>query len=170
MTIDWQTAADIAEVIGGVAVVVSLVYLAYEVRQNTRAIRGATLDSITSHMKSELKWSGEMAHIWKKVFRAPDTLTFEESWELGEWTNAALTARQNEFHQFRHGLLDQEVWEASENIIRLLMCIDWVQSWWNEHGRNDKTAEFVALVDRLAATGGRDSVKELEAVFAAAKD
>ena len=170
MTIDWQTAAAIAEVVGGIAVVISLIYLAYQVRQNTRAIRGATLDSVTSHMKSELRWSGEMAPIWKKVFREPDTLTFEEAWELGEWTNASLTARQNEFHQFRHGLLDEDVWEASENIIRLLMCIDWIRNWWNEHGRHDKSAEFAALVDRLAEAGGRDSMKELDAVFAYSKE
>jgi hypothetical protein len=35
--------SDIGEIVGGVAVVASLVYLALQIRQNTRAVRGSTL-------------------------------------------------------------------------------------------------------------------------------
>lgn len=165
MEIDWQVAAAISEVIGAVAVVVSLIYLAYQVRQNTRAIRGSTLDAITDHQQDELRWSAEIAHIWNKVFEKPESLTFEESWQLGEWTNAAFTARQNEFHQYRHGLLDEDVWLASENIIRLLVNLDWVRNWWQEHARNDRSAEFVELVDGIIAGQPRNATAELEAAL-----
>ena len=165
MAIDWQVAAAISEVVGAVAVVISLVYLAYQVRQNTRAIRGSTLDAITDHQQDELRWSAEISHIWKKALDAPDTLTFDESWQLGEWTNAAFTARQNEFHQYRHGLLDKEVWLASENIIRLLVAIEWVRNWWQEHARNDRSAEFAALVDRIIDENDRDVVSEIGAAL-----
>ena len=165
MNINWQVAAAISEVIGAVAVVISLIYLAYQVRQNTRAIRGSTLDAITDHMQDELRWSAEIGHIWRKVFEAPDTLTFEESWQLGEWTNAAFTARQNEYHQYCHGLLDKEVWLASENIIRLLVSLDWVREWWERHARNDRSAGFVDLVDRLIAEDRRSAQAEIEAVI-----
>ena len=107
---NWQVAAAISEVVGAIAVIVSLIYLAFQVRQNTRALRGATLDAITNHQQDELRWSADMAPIWKKVFQSPDDLTFEESWQASEWLNAAFTARQNEYFQFRHGLLDEEVW------------------------------------------------------------
>jgi hypothetical protein len=46
--------ADLAELIGAVAVVLSLLYLAAQIRQNTRAVRGSTYqagtDSVTSFM------------------------------------------------------------------------------------------------------------------------
>ena len=165
MNIDWQVAAAIAEVVGAAAVVVSLIYLAYQVRQNTRAIRGATLDAITDHMQDELKWSSEMAHIWKIVLDEPKELTFEESWQLSEWVTAAFTARQNEFHQYRHGLLDKDIWKASENIIRLLVGMEWVQNWWTEFGRNDRSAAFVELVDKIAAENRRDATGEIHAAL-----
>ncbi|MGB5542636.1 MAG: hypothetical protein WBO15_04495, partial [Gammaproteobacteria bacterium] len=38
---DWNTAASIAEVVSGVAVIVSLVYLAMEVRNNTKALKAS---------------------------------------------------------------------------------------------------------------------------------
>jgi hypothetical protein len=103
-----------------------------------------------------------MPHIWKKAIEAPGSLTFEESFQLGEWTTAAFTARQNEFHQYRNGLLDREIWLGSENIIRLLVGLEWIRNWWQEHGRNDRSAEFVELVDRLISKNTRDVVSELD--------
>jgi hypothetical protein len=38
---DWNTAASIAEVVGGLAVIVSLVYVATEVRNNTKALKAS---------------------------------------------------------------------------------------------------------------------------------
>ena len=40
--------ADLAEIVGGVAVVVSLIYLAVQVRQNTHSVRSATLQANTA--------------------------------------------------------------------------------------------------------------------------
>lgn len=164
MNIDWQLAAAISEVVGAAAVVVSLIYLAFQVRQNTRAIRGATLDAITSHQKDELQWSAGLAPIWKKLLETREPLTFEESFQLGEWVTAAFTARQNEYHQFRHGLLDREVWLASENIIRLLVGLEWIRNWWEAQGRRDRSADFTRLVDRLIAEDRRDVAVEFEAI------
>ena len=48
----------------------------------------------------------------------PATLTYEESWQLSEWVTAAFTARQNEYHQYRQGMLDEEVSSKREYIIR----------------------------------------------------
>ena len=162
MNINWQVAAAISEVIGAIAVVISLVYLAFQVRQNTRAIRGSTLDAITNHQQDELRWSAEMAPAWKKVFDGvEDELTFEESWAISEWLHAAFTARQNEYFQYRHGLLDREVWQASENIIRGLVGIEWVRKWWQEHGRMDRTEAFSRLVDGILEATARDVSTEL---------
>ena len=41
MNINWDIIAAVSEAIGAIAVVISLIYLAFQVRQNTRAIRGA---------------------------------------------------------------------------------------------------------------------------------
>ena len=143
----------------------SLIYLAFQVRQNTRAIRGATLDAITSHQREELQWSAELAPVWRKALEAPENLTFEEAFQLGEWVTAAFTARQNEYHQYRHGLLDKEIWRASENIIRLLIGIEWIRNWWREHGRRDRATDFIALVEGLISEGRRDVASELDAVL-----
>ena len=165
MSVNWDAVSAYSEVIGAIAVVISLVYLALQIRQNTRAIRGSTLDAITAHMQEELRWSSEMPGVFRKALDDPESLTFEESWQLSEWVTAAFTARQNEFHQFRQGLLDEDVWEASENIIRLLMGMQWVQNWWREYGRKNLARSFVREVESLAEAPDRDVATELSSVF-----
>jgi hypothetical protein len=161
MSWNWDAISAISEIIGAVAVVVSLIYVAVQIRQNTRAVRGATLDAITAHQQAELRWSSDLAAEFGKALEAPDTLSFEESWRLSEWLSSAFSARQNEYQQYRKGLLDQEVWESIQQIIGIIIGIDWVNDWWDEYGRKNLTREFVAEVEAMRARGRRPIVDEL---------
>ena len=165
MAVNWDAVSAYSEVIGAVAVVISLIYLALQIRQNTRAIRGSTLDAITAHMQAELRWSSEMPDVFRKAIDDPDKLTFDESWRLSEFVTAAFTARQNEFHQYQQGLLDDDVWASIENIIRIFMGMSWVQNWWQEYGRKNLSASFVRKVESLAELSERDVARELASVF-----
>ncbi len=44
---DWDALSAIAALIGGAGVVATLIYLAIEIRQNTRAVRSASYQSFT---------------------------------------------------------------------------------------------------------------------------
>jgi len=55
--------------IGGVAVVVvSLLVVVFELRQNTAAIRGSAISAVAERQQFELYWSGEMAPVFVKPF------------------------------------------------------------------------------------------------------
>ncbi len=84
---------------------------------------------------------------------------------MSEWVTAAFTARQNEYHQCRQGMLDEEVWEAIENIIKLLMGIPWIQDWWGQYGRKQLAQSFVHKVESLGEAWDRDVARELSSVF-----
>jgi hypothetical protein len=165
MTFNWDVVAAISEVVGAAAVVISLIYLAVQIRQNTNAIRGATLDAITAHMQAELRWSSDMPDVFRQALQDPDSLTWEESWRLSEWVTAAFTARQNEYHQYRQGLLDDDVWESIENIIRLLIGMEWIYTWWCDYGRKNLADSFVQKVESIANEQKRNVKAELSGVF-----
>jgi len=156
---NWEAISAISEIIGAIAVVVSLIYLAGVVKQNTRAVRGSTLDAITAHQQFALHWSSELASAFRKSMEAPDTLTFEDSWQLSEWMTSAFVARQNEYHQYRQGLLDESVWESMENIIRFILGSEWALGWWRDYGRRYLSAEFVAMAEKLLEEDRRDATE-----------
>jgi hypothetical protein len=41
--------ANLGQIIGAIAVVVSLFYVAYQIRQNTNAVRSATAQAVNEH-------------------------------------------------------------------------------------------------------------------------
>lgn len=44
--------ANLGQAVGAIAVVISLIYVAYQIRQNTNAVRAATAQSVHEHFAS----------------------------------------------------------------------------------------------------------------------
>lgn len=47
---NWEAVGAVGEILGAVAVVITLVYLAMQVRQNTKAVQAAAIDSANTHV------------------------------------------------------------------------------------------------------------------------
>lgn len=146
---NWEAFGAVAEFGGAIAVVVSLIYLAVQVRQNTRAIRGQTAHAVTERQQAELHWSHEIASVFTRAIETPRGLSSAEAWSLSEWLTSAIVMRQNEFRQFRLGLLEREAWEQSEQVVLMLLGFPWSRNWWQVMGREQATPEFAAHVDAL---------------------
>jgi hypothetical protein len=148
---------------GGIAMVVlSLLLVVFELRQNTNALRGSTFDAITEHGQFELYWSSEIAPIVVKAIQDPSQLDVVESFRLGEWLTSAMNARQNEFVQYQLGLIDERSWETLENVIQVMLGYEWAREWWSIYGTNFVNREFVAKVDELMEGSTFDYAQTLE--------
>lgn len=146
---NWDAFGAIAEFGGAIAVVVSLIYLAVQVRQNTRAVKGQTAHAITERQQAELHWSHEIAGVFTKAIETPGELSSAEAWSLSEWLNAAIVMRQNEYRQFKLGLVEPEVWRQSEGVIVMLLGFAWSRNWWNVIGRDQVSPDLAERVDGL---------------------
>ena len=79
---DWDVIGAIGDFVGGVGVIVTLGYLAVQIRQNTRAQR------YESHVRSrvliaefqKLQANPATADLWLRGMRDPNELTAEELW------------------------------------------------------------------------------------------
>jgi len=154
--VNWEAVGAIGEVLGALAVIATLLYLALQIRQNTKAIRGATLNAITEHKQFELRWSSDIATAWRKSLSEPENLTEDESWQMAEWMTSSFVARQNEYFQFKQGLIDDDTWAASKNIIGLALASNWSRNWWKEFGPIAFTEPFVTMVNEVLDSAGVD--------------
>jgi hypothetical protein len=64
--VNWEAISAIGQIVGAIAVVISLIYVAREIRRNARTERVASMDSLN-------RWLREVAHrvIVKEVPQAP---------------------------------------------------------------------------------------------------
>ena len=140
---NWDAIGAIAELIAAIAVLATLVYLAAQIKQNTKALSGASMDSITSHGFQELQWSAELQPVFVKAEENPDSLEEIERRQILCWVIAALRNRQNEYFQWKHGSLDSEIVASSEAIIAMILSTPLAGEWFrSEQGRSTLAPDF----------------------------
>lgn len=88
-----------------------------------------------------------------KAVGDPAQLTDAAVHAMNTWLISSITGRQNEYFQYRPGLLDEELWRTSETIIRVLMNMPYATAWWSTQGRALVTQSFASHVDGIVAAG-----------------
>lgn len=159
--IDLQSLAYLGEIVAAAAVVASLIYLAVQVRQSTRAQRtenfARALDRISA-IQSMLSQDAEMTHLFSRGVRDASSLSALEkirfTWSLYE----AFGAFEFMFQTHQTGDIPEEVWERWSLIVAWWMTFPGVQVWWANRPV-EFTESFTIFVERII----RDNPTDAEA-------
>ena len=130
---DLDSLAKLGEFVGGFFVVVSLVYLAHQVRQNTRSLRSENYARILERMstvQSRLSVDAELNRIVAVGAEHPEHLTRAErlrfSWAMYELFGAV----EFMYLQYRESALPRSVWERWEASLIWWLSHPGMQAWW----------------------------------------
>ncbi len=152
-----QDLGSLGEFVGALGVVVSLVYLARQMSQNTTSVRAASFNSMTENSIRLLEPSfrdGDFADFLHRAERNPSSLSPNELVRWDAYMTAVYRHFGNLVYQYRVGVLDQQMWESYRDTLkRHLRTPSW-RSWFEEH-KEDFSSSLVKLVER--------AVGELEA-------
>jgi len=115
--VDLDSLAKLSELVGGVVLVISLVYLAYQLRQNTQSLRSENYARVLERMstvQAQLSMDPELHHMFMVGAEDPARLSRADrirfSWALYELFGAG----EFMFHQAREGALPPAVWARWE--------------------------------------------------------
>ena len=152
---DITTLAAWGEFLGGIAVVVSLIYLASQIRQNSKLLRSSTASTTSdnaSRISTLMAQDPEVARIfWEgSADRAALTSTDRQRFDplMGMWMGGMV---QN--YQFAEdGVVSPLVWEYTARALSRLLKQPGVQDWWSEW-YIDFPQEFRDYVDGLIREG-----------------
>jgi hypothetical protein len=123
--VNWEAVSAIGELVGAIGVVVTLACVGVQVRQNTKAVRSATLSAITASHPAELRWSSDLGVAMMEALHRPRELTALETHQVTEWMTSSFLARESEFSQCRQGLLEREKWQQSVVIVQVIAGFPW---------------------------------------------
>jgi len=148
---DLDTLAKLGEFLGGFFVVVSLAYLAYQVRQNTGSLRAENYARVLNRMatlQSRLSTDGELNRIVVTGAGNPRALTRHErmrfSWALYELLGAA----EFMYHQARDNALPCAVWDRWQAGIVWWLSNPGILAWWQAKPA-PLSSDFEAFVEEL---------------------
>ena len=129
-----QALGNLGEFIGAVGVVISLIYLARQMIQNTTSVRAASFNSMVQNSIRLLEHSfrdSEFAAFLHRAEEDPASLTPEERIRWDAYMTAVFRHFGNLVYQYRVGALDRQMWESYERTLREHMekpsWADWIQ-------------------------------------------
>jgi hypothetical protein len=154
MVMTLEEIAHVGEIIGGIGVLGSLIFVGLQVRQNTQTVRASTLQQNTSY------WTNFITTLAHPQFvtaygkgmagRDLDQIQFGQFFLL---TRAYFLGLENQQYQYRQGLLDPEAFRSYELAIReQVFSFPGIRAMWHLT-RHTYSQDFIAFVDRhIAAT------------------
>ena len=133
---NWDAISAVGEIIGAVAVVISLVYLAVQIRQNSKIVAANTFQSISataSDLAMRLAESPELSELMLAGFGDPKTLTPKQSMQMQLFLRASFRNYENYYYQHRLGYLNEDLWSGYEYQILDQESRAFMGEWWKVH-------------------------------------
>ena len=112
---NWEMWSAIGEILGSVAVFVTLVYLALQTRQNTAAIQASTRQALVGLDQAFLFRVMDDPELTKLRFKTD--LTENEKIRLSMYLASFFRMREHLYRQYQEGMLDEATWAAYRNSI-----------------------------------------------------
>jgi hypothetical protein len=151
---NWEAIGAIGEVVGAAAVVITLVFLILQLRQNTVALSQQSERQSTSAMQQAAValMHPAVSEVVSKAYDGSDPeLTAAEMALLEQFAIAHLLVYQQDYSDAQRGLQDGDLWEARMLTIRGVLVSPFVRRWWRTVGHAYFTASFQAVVEEILA-------------------
>jgi len=154
---NWESIGAISEVVGAVAVVVSIVYLALQIKSNTNAVRANA--------------GFEATHSWASSNELIATLPDEhltliqriydpnESWEafsdlermrISLFLRALVQKLEGQYYLYRYEQLDEGLWKNRSTFVSGALTLPFFEKWWSiEKQLLVYSDEFVSAIESV---------------------
>jgi hypothetical protein len=128
-----QDLGAIGEFISSIAVVISLVYLAVQIRENTRTQRISSAQdvmSLSATMNTNLLANTQLFDVLTKTVAGGRSLSPEERFQYQGFLRAVFAAHWQVYYLHANGVLDDEIFETYERRTRDILSRPLAMEWW----------------------------------------
>lgn len=120
MEYDLEQIALVINIIGGVALIISLIFVGLQLKESSKATRSATAAATVSELTSwysNLGNSEQGSYVFWNFMTRPDDLTPEERFQAIVNIHGIMLTWQNSYYLVKEGTLDKRVHESLLEII-----------------------------------------------------
>jgi hypothetical protein len=146
---NWDAVGAVAELIGALGVVITLAYLAVQIRQNTQTVRSTAQQGMFDNVHTlqlALSQDDELARLVVKANEEYDSLRPEEVLRFSSFAGALFGQWSNVFSQRQHSMVDPEIWMTWEAGYRAVLVSPAIRRVW-ESVKEQFTPAFQRHVD-----------------------
>jgi len=155
---NWEAIGSIAEIIGAIGVIGSLLYVAIQIRDNSNTNRILQRQNATNQLAEFmdlLLLNPELAEIHDRGRVDPESLTTKELIRFRRLLRRGFWYLSAQHQQYVLGAIGEDEWNESFSVIKAYMTHRGVIEWWIDgHGRDTSSRSFAELVDKVIAKQG----------------
>jgi hypothetical protein len=123
-----------AQLIASIGVIISLFYVAAQVRQNTRSARAIVVDSLARSMHDlafEIAQNDELLKLATTSLQDWNSATELERARFASFILGYFKLFENAWFQMRKGTLERDQWEGYDAFLRSVWVDPIVKTWWS---------------------------------------
>ena len=143
---DW---ANTAEIISAIAVLITLIYLAIQIRQGTVSTKSnayqnwlAVHDSVFGSLDDE-----NLSTVINSGLVDTKNLTEENYVTFINWMRRYLYLQQAQYDLYRNGIINDELWECNRNDLIGIFRFPGARQYWDAGAKQHFSQSFVELVE-----------------------
>jgi hypothetical protein len=129
---DWNMIGAIAEAIGAMGIIISLLYVASQVRQNSKLSRAATRTALADgaqRLASDVVENDDIARILHAAMQGQEVEPHER-FRIQSRCYRDLRFWDNAFYQYKEGLLTAEEWNGFRENLKLVFQFPTYTEYW----------------------------------------
>lgn len=145
---NWDAIGAIGEIIGAVAVVASLAYVALQIRHNTTALQSTNRQALVENDRESILATLQNIDLLVKLgtdkpLSPEDQAKFSLIWIID------LRNRELEYFQYKAGAIDEAAWNSYRETLHYTFGTERDRKWWRKVGRNSFDKDFARMVDEF---------------------
>jgi len=144
--VNWEAVGTIAEIVGAVGVIASLLYLAVQIRQSTKVARAETTKDLYLASRDailQIASNDALAKIWTDI----RNFESEEIARRYAFYQSFFRLYELQYHLAEQDLLDSDIAESYTLIIRMFARTDFFSAYWSK-ARGEFNEKFANYVDQ----------------------
>ncbi len=136
--LDITTLAAWGEFLGGIAVVASLIYLASQIRQNSRLLDASIADTrlrSVNETATLMVQDAEVSRIFWDGIADRSSLSEADRRRFDPLLSILFIGNRENYKYYRDGMISRETWDGYEQGLRWQLQQPGVREWWREWNR-----------------------------------
>ena len=153
----WDAIGAIGEIVGAIAVLTSLLYLAVQIRQNTASMKSSTFQNAVTSISEVSLGIGtdeDTAGITYTAFtQGISALTDAQRFRFGLLMTGLFRNYENFWFHYENGVMEEHMWQGVRNAMLGYLEHPSVKIWWGERSSifSPKFVAYIESQDQLQA-------------------
>jgi len=140
---NWEMISAVGQMLGAIGVIISIVYLAAQIRNQNKESQRAAMNVLTTHwsdLNRTLVENPEMAALWLRALRRFDDLDAQSKLRFGAHLGRFLRFADSLYLSVLDGTLDKRLWRGYERTIADTVAYPGFQTWWRHENTGTRTS------------------------------